>query len=322
MSPVERFSTRLVSPHRRQLFWRELVAETFPGMVADVPEGISASLSRWSLGRIGLAHALSDRAHISRQGVEDRSRNLVFHFQRRGSLTLTQCNQATTARSGDIVIADDTRPYAIDLSGQNDCLILQIPEAMLGERLSDGDWHGQMLGHGDPHVAILRRFVEGLWCERDVLDQVDQEFDEIIVAAARIACSKRPQAALQKDANRSPVEYAIHNLADPELGTAQISDATGLTPRAVQKAFARCVGLTPTGFITERRLQDAAELLGRGDDRSITDVAYEVGFNDSAFFSRCFRRRFGEAPRQWRDRFNVVGSENGNAPEIGFASVQ
>src|SRR5205814_617392 len=118
--------------------------------------------------------------------------NLVFHFQQRGSLTLSHSDQSTTARSGDIVIADDTRPYVVDLSGQNDCLILQIPEAMLGDRFLDGDWHGKMLCHSDPNVAILRRFVQGLWCERDMLDQVDEHFDEIVVSATRLACAKRP----------------------------------------------------------------------------------------------------------------------------------
>ena len=35
---------------------------------------------------------------------------------------------------------------------------------------------------------------------------------------------------------------------------------------------------------------------------SITEVAFEMGFNDSAYFARCFRQRFGVAPREWRTR--------------------
>lgn len=309
MSAVERFSTRLVPVPRRQLYWRELVAETFPGMVADVPEGIMATLARWSLGRIGLAHALSDRAHITRSGVCDQGRNMVFHFQRRGSLTMNHDDKSITARSGDVVIADDTRPYAIDISGQNDCLILQIPDFLLGNNIDSEIWHGRLLSPTDPNVGILRRIIEGLWHERDLLDQVDQEFDGIVASAARLACSHARRDGNQGNAGRSPVEYALRNLADPELGTARISEAAGLSPRAVQKAFMRHAGLTPTAFITERRLQRAAELLGRGDERSITDVAYEVGFSDSAFFSRCFRRRFGEAPRQWRGKTGCAISD-------------
>ena len=322
MSAGELFSTRLVPPQRRQLFWRELVAETFPGMVADVPEGIKATLARWSLGRIGLAHAISGRAHISRSAIADRDRNLVFHFQRHGSLTMTHNDEIITACNGAVVIADDSRPYALDISAQNDCLILQIPDIMLGEKFASGSWHGKLLCPEDPHVGIFRRLIEGLWHERGMLDQVDQEFDGIVAAAARITCTRAGGEGVQHNINTSPMEYALRNLADPELATARISQATGLSPRAVQKAFIRHTGMTPTAFITERRLQRALELLERGDDRSITDVAFEVGFNDSAFFSRCFRRRFGEAPRQWRGRADFVASEYGARAPIGFASVQ
>jgi len=98
------------------------------------------------------------------------------------------------------------------------------------------------------------------------------------------------------------VEFALRHLADPDLGTATICCATGLSPRAVQKAFLRHCGLTPTAFIAERRLVRAADLLALNDGRSITDVALETGFNDAAFFSRCFRRRFETTPSEWRSR--------------------
>ena len=62
------------------------------------------------------------------------------------------------------------------------------------------------------------------------------------------------------------------------------------------------VAATPTGFIAEQRLQRAAEALRRHDGRSVTQIAFDIGFSDSAFFSRCFRRRFGETPSAWRDR--------------------
>ncbi|WP_230461412.1 helix-turn-helix domain-containing protein [Sphingobium sp. CAP-1] len=49
-----------------------------------------------------------------------------------------------------------------------------------------------------------------------------------------------------------------------------------------------------------RRLERASAMLAAGDGRTITDIAFAVGFNDSAFFTRCFRRRYGASPSQWR----------------------
>ena len=36
--------------------------------------------------------------------------------------------------------------------------------------------------------------------------------------------------------------------------------------------------------------------------RSITDIAFDLGFNDSAYFTRCFRQQFGAPPSAWRTR--------------------
>jgi AraC-like DNA-binding protein len=48
---------------------------------------------------------------------------------------------------------------------------------------------------------------------------------------------------------------------------------------------------------------DASGNLGVGTaspGASITEVAFELGFNDSAYFARCFRQQFGVPPRDWR----------------------
>ena len=164
---------------------------------------------------------------------------------------------------------------------------------------------GRLLSLNDPNVAFLNHMLEGLWCQREMFDQIDEGIGGLLADAARIACTR---GALRTPAHgdASPVEFALRNLGDPGLGTAMICGATGLSARAVQKAFVRKAALTPTAFITTRRLARAADLLACSDGRSITDIAFEVGFSDSAFFSRCFRRSYGVAPSQWRERSSGV----------------
>lgn len=283
---------------RRHLFWREIVAEAFPGMTAIAPEGIRADLARWKLGPVGLARARSARAQVRRAGNRD-GHNLLLHLQRRGRLTLLHGDTAISGGMGDILVADDSRPYAIDISDANECLILQVPAALLGDGIGLGMLHGQLLTGQDPHVAFLNHMLLGLWDQRAMLGDVDEGVGDLLVDATRLVC-RRQHAAAPRRVAETPVAYALRHLADPELGTASLCDATGLSPRAVQKAFLRETGLTPTAFINERRLARAAELLVAEPGRSVTDIAFALGFNDAAFFSRCFRRRFGTTPREWR----------------------
>ena len=306
MSAPVRFSTQVVPPQRRRLFWRDVVAETFPGMTAEAPNEIRADLSRWALGSIGLAQACSSRARVSRVANQD-GHNLVLHLLRRGRLTLIHGDNVVTAGMGDIVITDDSQPYAFEISDANECLIFQVPVSRLGEAFGRTYWHGKLLRTGDPNVSFFTYVVQGLWRRREQFGDIDDAMGDVLTEAAVMACRSVGSGANDRDARLSPLEFALRHLDNPELGTATICEATGLSPRAVQKAFLRQSGLTPTAYINERRLTRAAELLSEPDQRSITEIAFDVGFQDSAFFSRCFRRHFGVAPSEWRSDHRQSG---------------
>jgi AraC-like DNA-binding protein len=56
----------------------------------------------------------------------------------------------------------------------------------------------------------------------------------------------------------------------------------------------------PAGtFIRSIRLQRSAELLNQ-TDKTISEICYEVGFNDQAYFSRAFKKQYGKSPSAFR----------------------
>jgi AraC-like DNA-binding protein len=65
------------------------------------------------------------------------------------------------------------------------------------------------------------------------------------------------------------------------------------------RLFASVLGVTPHQYLVRSRLRHAARLLA-DHDRSITDVAYDVGFGDLSNFVRTFRRTAGVSPRAFR----------------------
>ena len=296
---MEHFSTRLVPAERRRGYWRDLVAETFPGMTVRAEEGIRADLSRWALGRVGMAVARSQRAKVERVPGASAERNIVLHLQRRGRVALTQRGRTVVAPAGSVAIADDAEPYAIDISDRNECFVLHIPVAALSDADQDRDWRAVMLNGEDANVALFRRMIEGLWAEADRHDMIDAGFDSVLLSMVRVACGGATTSAPSAKADCPPIAFALQRMCDPLLNTAAIADGTGMSERGVQKAFLREVGQTPMAFVVDRRLARAAELLARGDGRSVTEIAFGVGFNDSASFSRSFRRRYQVVPSQW-----------------------
>lgn len=67
----------------------------------------------------------------------------------------------------------------------------------------------------------------------------------------------------------------------------------------LMRVFRRATGQTPIEYLVRLRIQKAMELL-RNTDRTITEIALDVGFNDSNYFARQFRRLSGKSPRPFR----------------------
>jgi len=68
-----------------------------------------------------------------------------------------------------------------------------------------------------------------------------------------------------------------------------------LSESQIYRKLKAITGKSTAVFIRSVRLQKAKELL-QTTDKSISEIAYEVGFNDPSWFSRAFREEFGYAP--------------------------
>ncbi len=86
-------------------------------------------------------------------------------------------------------------------------------------------------------------------------------------------------------------------IADP-LTIAGLAADVGLSRRRFATAFHRAVGVSPYAYILARRLEAAAVLL-RSTDRTVLDIALDVGFGDLSEFTRRFSARFGRPPGRY-----------------------
>ncbi len=85
---------------------------------------------------------------------------------------------------------------------------------------------------------------------------------------------------------------------DPELDVYALADAMGMSRSLLNDKIQNMLGLSIAQFIRTYRLNVAKEMISNAtnNDMNISEIAYEVGFNDPKYFTRCFTKEFNATP--------------------------
>ncbi|MGL6258037.1 helix-turn-helix domain-containing protein [Vibrio sp. WXL210] len=88
--------------------------------------------------------------------------------------------------------------------------------------------------------------------------------------------------------------------SEANFGTAQAAKRLFISERSLQRKFKQMTGSTMTEAVNKIRLARASQLLLEGS--SVSDIAYQCGFNDPSYFSQKFKQQYGVTPRQFVSR--------------------
>lgn len=80
-----------------------------------------------------------------------------------------------------------------------------------------------------------------------------------------------------------------------------LADIGDMSRRTLTREFKRALGCSPIEYLIRLRINHAVSLI-QESDASVTDIAFEVGFQDSNYFARQFRAIMGCSPRDFRRR--------------------
>ena len=307
---IETFSTRNLEAREKLDYWNDLVGETWSGLVVD-PLGsqFDARLLRWQMGELEMARPTSAAAVVARrmgpQSLPSRQKMLV-HIIKSGEGRLQHRGREVILREGDIAICAGEDYYRFDIETRHEILVVGLDRECLAARRSDIDDHvarrisGRSLG-----ARMVHRYVQALWEEARLSEGAGAAATYSSVLADLIAASLDDAGEAGTVAPdplfRRACEVIDANLCEPELSPSLIAAALNVPLRTLQAAAARAE-TTLGATITARRLALAARRLRQNPLETITTIAFDCGFCDSAYFARRFQQQFGLSPSQYRSR--------------------
>ncbi len=155
-------------------------------------------------------------------------------------------------------------------------------------------WHKIKASHGLARLATFCEFLGELaaWPDFRLLSQAQLQ-------------------SVDNDAQLNQIDDIVSRITDnltQALSVADLATELGMTESSFSRFFRRATGNTFTDFVNQVRVNRACQLLMESE-RLITDICYEVGFNNVANFNRRFLNVKGMTPSEFRrqvdSRFGV-----------------
>ena len=91
------------------------------------------------------------------------------------------------------------------------------------------------------------------------------------------------------------------NMGDSDFTVERLGEEVGLSRVQLYRKVKALTGQTPVDLLKKARLE-RARLLVEKTDKSISEIAYEVGFTAPSYFNKCFKDEFGVSPGGLRER--------------------
>ena len=102
------------------------------------------------------------------------------------------------------------------------------------------------------------------------------------------------------------LEIMEAHIADPQFSVERFAEEIGMSRKNLLRKIQALTDQSVNEFIRNFRLQRAAQLIS-GRSASISEIAYQVGFNNLSYFSKCFKDLFGVLPNEYE---KVQGSKS------------
>lgn len=304
-------STDLVEDSLRSDFWREVTRpfyETTPLPGSESPQLEGAIRSRqvaelWFGSVTFNAQRYNrDRRIIAWSSLDQ----YLIAVVAAGGMSGDFAGASVTARSGDICVLDLTQPLQGDVAAGGMFSTL-IPRRALAKATGHANLHGLILKAHLPMTKLLTAYLGGL---NDLGDQLSNDEaaamqEALVTILAAALRGEQPDGIgdlrpLSIALRQRTLDFIDSNIDNPNLSPDFILRRFNVSRAHLYRAFAEDGGIS--SVIQDRRLDAAFLELTRTDvaARSVTEIAFALGFTNATHFLRRFRTRFGLTPSEAR----------------------
>ncbi|ASB49714.1 hybrid sensor histidine kinase/response regulator transcription factor [Alkalitalea saponilacus] len=202
----------------------------------------------------------------------------------------------------DIIVTDIMMPlmdgFELIRLLKSDISTSHIPIIALTAKANEEDQIKGVQTGADAYITkpfsteILVTYINRLINTRNAL--IDKFRNEIHLKPTDITITNTDQLFVEK-----LLDITNKFLSDPEFSVEHLSSQLNMSYRSLARKIKALTDQTAIEFIRTMRLKRAAELLS-SSNLTVNEISTQTGFNDPAYFSRCFRDEFKTSPTDYQ----------------------
>lgn len=263
-----------------------------------------------SLGWMQVSRAFAGGRFAGRRQARrstEQSDELILMLVEDGRFSVRQHDRVARCGPNDLVIQDCDGAMEAEQEGPTNVLGFKMPKKILmaHHRQIDGGF-ARAVNAQSGSAAILRDLMLSVWRNYHMLSAEElRRLPGTILSLAGLVFFtegevERDNSSMAFHFNRIERAVAL-NLPDPDLSPGSVAEELGIS-KSYLFAVTNWAGQTFRRMVIDQRLEMCRKALADPgqSQRSITDIAFGWGFQNSSHFSRSFLDKYEMAPSQYR----------------------
>jgi AraC-like DNA-binding protein len=308
------FDSRTLAAGKRRQAWRDAICEIYLQVDcdADSTRDYAGYVQETRLGGVTITDALISPQVIRRRNCHIGGFDKDCYYigiEHIGAVDIRQAGASFILRPGRGSLYYANEPYELHCGVTSRQFWIELPRSAFDCRFESG--RPPMLTHFDLQRGLGRiaaEFCATLARESASVDEparakLGERFMDILALA--LSADPERQSASEKGVQRARLHslkaYIEANLGDPNLSPATIAKHNAISLRYLHHLF-RQLDMTVSDWLRLRRLERCRDLLmsPRHADKTITEIAFSLGFSSSSHFSNLFRSQYNVRPSDVR----------------------
>lgn len=250
-------------------------------------------------------HRNTDLYHTPLMGKHHYHREFEIYYFIKGECKYFIDDRTYTLFPGDIILIPENVIHRTLYTADYERMLLNFTDAFIPDSVRP-KLDSMLYLYRNPNLSKeIKGIFETIGKEYAAMDEHSEEVLTGLVKALFILLARNENMATQSGGNSSFVAKTVKIISEnfqTDLTLNDLAESFSVSAEHLSRTFKKETGFGFNEYLTLVRLQKAEQFLEEGELKTVSEIAYACGFNDSNYFSDRFKKAHGISPLKFRQK--------------------